>query len=236
MQNVRLQIYGILQRGSGLASAFDPTVTQLEGISAAVTDPGGRELRALIDDDRRTIRAAKLEIESVMGSVDSTSTYHSALDFADKQRQERTQSQEYLPEEHVKQKQEMGESPPTDVRIVDPKVFKIVPETPPLGISSFPEEASSDQSRSREHHVWYGNPDRDLVLSLGTKSGSHSRANLANLEPLDHGGIRGLSQLLILQELMLLVTERVMENGYDRNTSIHPTELFDWIVGAGSGG
>lgn len=92
MQNVRRQIYDILQRAPGVTSAFDPVAAQVEHESTAATGNEANELRALIDDDQRTIRAARLEIESVMESVESGSTYYSALEFRDNQHETLSQT------------------------------------------------------------------------------------------------------------------------------------------------
>ncbi|KIW88909.1 uncharacterized protein Z519_10393 [Cladophialophora bantiana CBS 173.52] len=58
---------------------------------------------------------------------------------------------------------------------------------------------------------------------------------------LDGGGVRGLSSLLILQRLLLLVTQILVENGqipdgHTPHTMVNPQEIFDIAVGTSTGG
>jgi hypothetical protein len=72
------------------------------------------------------------------------------------------------------------------------------------------------------------------LLSLGTRAFYRSKTqSLIDAQPLDGGGVRGLSTLLILQALMARVNEERMKDG---QPTIKPCELFDLIGGTSTGG
>lgn len=70
MQRLRWQIFEILGEGIETAFTVEPTNTQVE-VTCAVADRSvQQQLRAVVDDDQRTIRAARL---SIIGSIRSSS-------------------------------------------------------------------------------------------------------------------------------------------------------------------
>lgn len=70
MQHLKWRILEILDEGIETTSAVEPMNTQVEN-NSAITDRSARQqLRAVADDDQRTIRAARL---SIIGSIRSSS-------------------------------------------------------------------------------------------------------------------------------------------------------------------
>jgi patatin-like phospholipase/acyl hydrolase len=52
----------------------------------------------------------------------------------------------------------------------------------------------------------------------------------------DGGGIRGLSELIILEEIMARITNDERQNGKDVSKPLRPCDYFDLITGTSTGG
>lgn len=72
------------------------------------------------------------------------------------------------------------------------------------------------------------------MLSLGRAL--FSGKNTLGLLVTDGGGIRALSSLYVLRNILFAIRRRDAENGHPGPSSLRPCDYFDMIAGTGTGG
>lgn len=73
---------------------------------------------------------------------------------------------------------------------------------------------------------------------MDSSSEHSSRKTSCNVLALDGGGVRGLSSLLILQDLMRHINDKIrhQRHGEETHDSVEPRDIFDFVVGTSTGG